>query len=139
MKKVSSFYPLSSTSQACSNEKGTVIFWIEPEKEPAKHILNDLPFLKAELDKWGGNFLFLSVSGTGNDLAQQLTSVKGLPVNTFTGIDEKLMVLKNFVRLNQPSELNLPVTLVADKDGNILFLSTGYRIGIGEQILKYLK
>jgi len=43
------------------------------------------------------------------------------------------------VRLNQPSDLNLPVTIVADKDGNILFLSTGYRIGIGEQILKYLK
>jgi transglutaminase-like putative cysteine protease len=139
IKKVSSLYPLSSTSQACSNEKGTVIFWIEPEKEPAKHILNDLPFLKAEFDKWGGKFLFLSVTGSGNDLAQQLVSVKGLPVNTFAGIDENMMVLKNFVRLNQPSDLNLPVTIVADKDGNILFLSTGYRIGIGEQILKYMK
>lgn len=139
IKKVNSLYPVSSTSQACSNEKGIVIFWIEPEKEPAKHIFNDLPFLKAELDKWGGKFLFLSDSGNRNDLAQQIQSVKGLPVNTFSGIDDNLMVMKNLVKLEKPSELNLPVTLVADKDGNIMFLSTGYRIGIGEQILKYLK
>jgi hypothetical protein len=48
-----------------------------------------------------------------------------------------MSVLKNSLKLNLPPELNLPVVLITDRDGNILFISTGYRIGIGEQILKY--
>jgi hypothetical protein len=45
--------------------------------------------------------------------------------------------LKN--SLNLQTELNLPVVMVLDKDGNVFFISTGYRIGIGEQILKYIR
>ena len=54
------FIRSSSTSQECAKDKGIVIIWIDPEKEPTKHILNDLPLLKTELDAWGGNFLFLT-------------------------------------------------------------------------------
>ena len=64
--------------------------------------------------------------------------VKGMPVNTFFGRDDKLTALKSNLKFNLPSEINLPVVVVADKDGNIVFLSTGYRIGIGEEILKYI-
>ena len=45
-------------SQACSNDKGLVIIWIDPEKEPTRHIFNDLPFLKANLIPGEENFLF---------------------------------------------------------------------------------
>ncbi|MGD0756089.1 MAG: hypothetical protein ABR927_13630 [Bacteroidales bacterium] len=47
--------------------------------------------------------------------------------------------MKNSVNLNLPPDLNLPVVVMSDKDGNVLFISTGYRIGIGEQILKYIR
>jgi transglutaminase-like putative cysteine protease len=145
LKKINALSLMPGTSQSCVNDKGLVVIWIDPEKEPAKHIFNDLPLLKNELDAWGGKFLFLS-EGNGRDFSQQTSgnlnnpeNIKGLPANTSFGIDNQLAVLKNSVKLNFPSEINLPVVVMADKDGNIFFLSTGYRIGIGEQILKYIK
>jgi Transglutaminase-like enzymes, putative cysteine proteases len=132
LKKIYTLSHLNNSSQSCVNDKGLVIIWIDPEKEPTKHIFNDLPLLKTELDVWGGKFLFLSDSNSFNP-----ESVKGLPANTSFGIDNQMSVLKNSLKLNLPPELNLPVVLITDRDGNILFISTGYRIGIGEQILKY--
>jgi hypothetical protein len=132
LKKIYTLSHLNNSSQSCVNDKGLVIIWIDPEKEPTKHIFNDLPLLKTELDVWGGKFLFLSDSNSFNP-----ESVKGLPANTSFGIDNQMSVLKNSLKINLPPELNLPVVLITDRDGNILFISTGYRIGIGEQILKY--
>jgi hypothetical protein len=133
LNKINSLYPVSKTSQACSPDKGMVILWIDPEKEPTKHIFNDLPDLKPEFDRWGGKFVFLS---DAPDFEK--AGAKGMPVNTFFGRDDKLTVLKNNLKFNSSTEINLPVVVVTDKDGNILFLSTGYRIGIGEEILKYI-
>jgi len=137
--KISSFYKSNGTSQLCSNDKGIVIIWIDPDKEPAKHIFHDLPFLKAELDAWGGKFLFLSDTGNGQDQTLKLQSVRGLPANTSFGSDEKLAIFKDCIKLYNSPDINLPVVIVSDRDGNISFISTGYRIGIGEQILKYLQ
>jgi hypothetical protein len=130
-------YHSGSTSQECAKDKGMVIIWIDPEKEPAKHILNDLPLLKTELDAWGGKFLFLT-GEADNSHTMQTDKLKDLPVNTSIGIDNKLDFLRNSVRLNVTADLNLPVVIVTDNAGNILFISTGYRVGIGEQILKYI-
>ena len=132
LKKIYTLSHLHNSSQSYVNDKGLVIIWIDPEKEPTKHIFNDLPLLKTELDVWGGKFLFLSDSNSFNP-----ENVKGLPANSSFGIDNQMSVLKNSLKLNLPPELNLPVVLITDRDGNILFISTGYRIGIGEQILKY--
>ena len=109
-----------------------MIIWIDPEKEPTKHIFNDLPLLKSELDAWGGKFLFLSDTPfNGNDL-------KGLPANTTFATDSNMEFLKKYVKFNSPAEISSPVVVVSDNDGNIVFSSMGYRIGIGEQILKAL-
>lgn len=119
-------------------DKGVAIIWIEPDREPTKHIFNDLPILKKELDSWGGYFLFLS------DVLQDWDGFKpekinGLPVNTIFGTDNKMGLFKNISGCNASSEINLPYVVLADRNGNILFTSTGYRIGIGEQILKHIK
>ena len=50
-------------------------------------------------------------------------SVKGLPVNTFFGSDNKLTVLKNSLKFNSSTEINLPFVVVTDNDGNIVFFS----------------
>ncbi len=119
------------------NPKGTVIIWIEPDKEPTKHIFNDLPLLKTELDNWGGDFLFLSDSGESLSVLKP-ESLKGLPVNSFFGIDIKFELLYVF-KPDESGTLSLPFVLLADKKGNVTFTSAGYRIGIGEQILKNVK
>jgi transglutaminase-like putative cysteine protease len=124
----------SDISQSCTKHNGLVVIWIDPEKEPTKHIFNDLPNLKAELDAWGGNFIFLQQSESFN-----MKNIKGLPLNSTFGFDNQMTVLKNNLKFNQPTDINLPFVVIADKDGNIYFVSSGYRIGIGEQILKYIR
>ncbi len=124
----------SDISQSCTKHNGLVVIWMDPEKEPTKHIFNDLPNLKTELDTWGGNFIFLQQSESFN-----MKNVKGLPANSTFGVDNQMTVLKNNVRFNQPTDISLPFVVVADKAGNIYFVSSGYRIGIGEQILKYIR
>jgi hypothetical protein len=138
LEKINSLVQANNTSQSCINEKGVVIIWLKPDTEPTKHILNDLPLLKKELDAWGGKFLFLTV-GADDNLSLQSQSFKGLPLNTSYSTDDQLTILRNWVKFIQPNDINLPVVIVTDTNGNIFFVSTGYRIGIGEQILKYTK
>ena len=138
LKKVFTLLHISTSSKSCVNSNGLVIIWIDPEKEPTKHIFNDLPALKSELDAWGGKFLFLNVvNGSDHSLLQR--TIKGLPLNTSFGTDNQMTVLKNSLKLNNSPEINLPVVVLTDKDGNIFYISVGYRIGIGEQILKYIR
>ena len=138
LKMVCSLYHLDNSSQACAKNTGLVIIWMEPEKEPTKHVFNDLPMLKNELDALGARFLFLSDS-TKNSSKFNINIIKGLPANSSFGSDNNLTLLRKSFNLNLPPETALPVVLISDKDGNIVFLSTGYRVGIGEQILKYMK
>jgi transglutaminase-like putative cysteine protease len=121
-------------SQSCTKHNGLVVIWIDPEKEPTKHIFNDLPNLKEELDAWGGNFIFLQQSESFD-----MKNIKGLPENSTFGVDNQMTVLKNNLKFNQATDINLPFVVVSDKDENIFFVSSGYRIGIGEQILKYIR
>jgi len=119
-------------------EKGIVVCWIDPEKEPTKHIFNDLPSLKPELDSWGGYFLFLSGS-VDDTIGFEPEELTGLPANSIFGIDSQMTLLETIKSSDKLPEISLPYIIVADKNSNILFSSAGYRIGIGEQILKSVR
>ena len=134
MKSIVSLFDKSAVSPDRILEKGVVILWIEPDKEPTRHIFNDLPRLKQEFDAWGGYFLFLTDpslkwEGFKNE------DLKSLPANLLCGTDNK--ILNSAFKSFDPSGIRLPFVVMADKNGNILYSSSGYRIGIGEQILRY--
>jgi len=119
-------------------QKGVVITWIEPDKEPTKHILNDLPLLKKELDQWGGYFIFLTdTSGTGTTFKPE--TIKGLPSNSLFGTDNESVLLRQLCGGISCSTVRLPLMILVNKTGDIIFRSEGYTIGIGEQILKKVR
>lgn len=115
---------------------GAVIIWIEPYAEPTKHVLNDLPLLKAELDSWPGYFIFLNVSAAeaGKLITPEIKAK--LPVRSFFGADAGYRVLKIALNEVSPADVSFPLVLMINSKGDIIFRSDGYRIGIGEQILK---
>lgn len=117
--------------------KGIVVIWIDPGKEPTRHILNDLPRLKKEFDEWGGNFIFMYNPATTSESFKP-EEVKGLPQNSIFTTDNDL----EFMLLSLEgitSDHPLPVVVCCDSSGNIVFKSEGYRIGTGEQILKNIR
>ncbi|HUW93776.1 MAG TPA: hypothetical protein VMV74_11480, partial [Bacteroidales bacterium] len=118
-------------------EKGIVILWIDPGTEPTRHIFRDLPLLKKEFDEWGGYLLFMLYQGSDNDSFNP-SEIAGLPQNAFFCRDKGHEFLKSLFP-SEYSDLNFPVVIYGDSSGNILFASEGYRIGIGEQILKIIQ
>ena len=119
-------------------KRGVVIIWIDPDREPTRHIFKDLPLLKAELDAWGGYFLFLHGKPFPEGSSHP-SALKGLPANSLFGNDIELEFLSRTMDIKTPADESLPFVLVSDRNGNIVFTSAGYRIGIGEQILKYVQ
>jgi len=118
-------------------DKGAVLIWIEPGKEPTRHILNDLPQLKKEFDEWGGNFIFMYNPATTSESFKP-DEIKGLPQNSIFAPDNELALMLSSLD-GSVADHPLPVVVCCDSTGNILFRSEGYRIGTGEQILKNIR
>jgi hypothetical protein len=118
-------------------DKGIVLIWIEPGKEPTRHILNDLPQLKKEFDDWGGNFILL-VDPATTSMSFKPEEIKGLPGKSIFAPDKDLTMMLSSLG-GGAADHPLPVVVCCDSIGNILFLSEGYRIGTGEQILKNIR
>jgi len=120
-------------------EKGVLLAYIEPEKEPTKHFLNDLYQLKSEFDLWGGPFVFIINDTLKVGQTFNLPDYKGLPANSVSVLDNKMEILRNIWLSGSQPEIIYPVILLADKSGNILYTSSGYSIGTGGQIMKAIK
>jgi hypothetical protein len=114
---------------------GAVIAWIEPLQEPTRHIFDDLPLLKTELDEWGGSFMFLTLS-ENSSRALKMEELKDLPERSYFGIDHDMEEFKKNISLEKDYGTSLPFIVQCDTEGHIIFVSTGYRIGIGETILR---
>ncbi|MBI5008666.1 MAG: hypothetical protein HZB98_03235, partial [Bacteroidia bacterium] len=135
LQKIIRLFDSNNSLRNSLGKKGLVLIWFDPDQEPSKHIFNDLPLLKPELDSWGGYFVFLngkSSISAGFDTASQ----KGLPLNSLFADDTNLDILDTSINSDILTGGNLPVVMITDNLGNIIYLSAGYRIGIGEQILK---
>ena len=126
------------TKSKITFKNGLILAWIEPDQEPTRHVFTDLPPVKQELDKWGGWFVFMTGSEASSRSfdADQLT---GLPEKSLFTSDPNLEKLKGAVSLSPAPQMRLPFIVLADKNGKVLFVSSGYRIGIGEQLLRHLK
>lgn len=111
--------------------KSNVIIWFARDHEPSRHVFNDMPAVRQELNKIAGNFLCLSADNTSS-------IYEGMPENTFFSSDPGLAVLEKAVDLTGNSEVILPFIIIADNDGTIIFTSSGYSIGIGNRILEIL-
>lgn len=117
--------------------KYSVLVVLDPDKEPSKHILNDLGPYVDHFNKWGGQF----VLAMPTEKAGQAGVLKTyqLPAKMESGIDPNDQIL-NAISAIYGSGLKdkLPLVLFCDASGNVYRFSSGYKIGIGEQLLKVI-
>lgn len=116
-----------------------VLALLEAKKEPTNHALRDIAALKAELEQWGRGLVFLFP--TAEQLAAFDASEFGeLPKTITYGVDkggEVAGMLRQSLELTNMNDL--PVFVVADTFGRVVFVSQGYRIGLGEQMMKVIR
>lgn len=116
-----------------------VIGWIEPGKEPTRHVIEELKALKGNFEKWSGKLVLVipqekKVSAFNGDI------VRDMPANTIF-YDDKDNKIFNQVKdaLTLENTASYPLFVVLDNNGRIVTYTQGYKIGTGEQLLKALK
>ncbi len=117
--------------------KFSVLVVLDPDKEPSKHILNDLGPFVDHFNKWGGQFVFAMPTEKAGQAG--VLKTYQLPSKMESGIDPNDQIL-NAISAIYGSGLKdkLPLVLFCDAAGNVYLYSSGYKIGMGEQLLKVI-
>ena len=107
---------------------------IKPGQEPTNHALRDICKRHEVFDKWGRPIVLLFESE--QDVEKYKKETYGvLPKNIIYGIDTEHDVSKHIALKMQLKDANLlPLFIVADTFNNVVFVSQGYTISLGEQL-----
>ena len=108
-------------------------------QEPTNHALRDIAKLKNELDQWERPFVLLFES---EDDAKKFNAADygTLPQKTVFGIDRDKAISKQICQAMKLQEnAGLPLFVIADTFNRVVFVSQGYTIGLGEQLLKIIQ
>lgn len=117
--------------------KHLVLVVLDPDKEPSKHILNDLGPYVDHFNKWGGQFVFAMPA----EKAAQIGVLKTykLPAKLEIVTDKDGNILRAISAIyGDGLKDKLPLVLFCDESGNVFMFSAGYKIGVGEQLLKVI-
>ncbi len=154
-------------------EKGLVICFLEPDREPTKHLMNELSEQKDVFDKWEGSFMF-AITSDKLPVGFSAKMYKGIPVRSafITGKESANKIRANNESTNHeganqkaaknssntpftnlsPQELmtvflqsadqsfrdNYPLIYIVNPNGEIIFHSEGYKIGLPDLIRRSL-
>ena len=95
--------------------------------EPSKHLIVELKQLQKEMKQWGGMTFMVGPTTIG-------MPSWGLANTDFAY--RKGLLEQRICEASKLSKVEYPLVALIDKDGQILYLSTGYKIGVIEQVLK---
>lgn len=122
-----------------AKDKGVVFAILDPLTEPTRHIMVDIPLLKKEFDKEKVPFVFvIPRDKLTSDFS--IDKYKNLPQNSmFVVNDSNLLIDKLLNSINVAVDNFYPMVLYVNSQNEITFISTGYKIGIGESLLKQMR
>lgn len=104
-------------------------------QEPTNHALKDIAALGNDFEQWGRKMVFLFPS---EEQYKKFNAAefKGLPSTITYGIDTDDSIRKGIVQAMNLNNSILPVFIIADTFNRVVFVSQGYTIGLGEQLMK---
>lgn len=111
-----------------------VIAMIDAKKEPTTHLLRDLSKQREVLNAWGRPILLMLRDG--QQMSQfNVGDYPELPSTVSFGADyegQTSAMIGSMLKIKDMSRL--PVVVVADTFGRVVYISTGYNISLGEQL-----
>lgn len=107
-------------------------------QEPTNHAINDIAKLKADFEKWNRSMILLFKDEAGYKMFDK-NEFGTLPATISCGIDTDGKITEMIATAMKLEDKNrLPIFIVADTFGRIVFVSQGYTIGLGEQLMKII-
>lgn len=132
---------LAGKSEPATNytgPKGTTFVWIEPDREPSKHLLRELREMKDEWEALGVSMNCL-IREEKWEAAHPLFVAGDLPNNlTFFKEQNSYEALLAFVKNNEVSN-EFPIVYVLDEKMRIRHISEGYKLGISREVVDVYK
>lgn len=112
---------------------GIILAWLEPEREPTKHLLRELAELRTELESWTGDIcLFIA-----DPAEQAVVTLDPLPAQSHVEIDPHHQSLKQWSgALPSLNGDQLPVVIVVDQQRRVRYCLQGYKLGTGKELLR---
>lgn len=105
-------------------------------QEPTNHALRDIAALRGEFEKWGRQMVLLFPSEEQYKKFRP-EEFPGLPSTIQYGVDIDNSIQKQIYETMKLSSKNtLPMFIIADTFNRVVFVSQGYTIGLGEQLMK---
>jgi transglutaminase-like putative cysteine protease len=116
-----------------------VVGLLAPNQEPTNHALRDLAAVKSEMEAWGRPILLLFPDETAL-IHFNADEFGVLPSTVNYGIDINGSIRKEIIAaMKLPSTTTFPIFIVADTFNRVLFISQGYTIGLGNQLMSLLR
>ena len=107
-------------------------------QEPTNHAMRDIAAVKKELEEWGRGMvlLFPDEKGFQNFDPKEFGE---LPSTITYGIDIDKTIQKEIAAAMKLQNGNtLPIFIIADTFNRVVFVSQGYTIGLGDQLMKVI-
>ena len=114
-----------------------IIAVIAPGSEPTNHFLRDVMPYKTDFEKWGQKMVLLFRDK--DEAGRFVNDFPDLPSTVVWGTDIDDKIYNEIVTNMKLQNPNRPLILVADTFNRVVFVSQGYSIGLGEQLVKVIK
>lgn len=119
-------------------DPGAIIAFIEPGREPSKHLLRELGELRAELERVGAR-ICLVIDDAHLTESFRAHDFEHLPSTARFCLDKdgtcRAAVTAS---LTAGSRCGLPLVLVVDPKRSVRYVSAGYKLGTGTDVLRLL-
>jgi hypothetical protein len=111
-----------------------VLGLLTPNQEPTNHALRDIAALKADFEKWGKSIILLFKDSKEAE-NYDATSLPALPNNVSFGTDIDGAIAAEISEALNLQSNERPLFIIADTFNRIVFVSQGYTIGLGDQMI----
>ena len=115
-----------------------IVALLGSRQEPTNHAMRDIAAVKKELEDWGRGIvlLFPDEKGYKNFDPKEFGD---LPSTITYGIDADNHIQKEIASaMKLANASQLPIFIIADTFNRVVFVSQGYTIGLGEQLMKVI-
>ena len=109
---------------------------LDQGSEPTTHAMQDISAFKNEFEASGLQILFMFNDKENYDKFK-LKNFNELPTNITYGINNQQMQNEIVSNLHL-ANANLPIFIIANSNNEVVFVSQGYTIGLGEQLMKII-
>lgn len=107
-------------------------------QEPTNHALRDIAAMSSDFEKWGRKMVLLFPTEEQYQKFRP-SEFPGLPSTIVYGIDADGSIQKQIAAsMKLPNATILPMFIIGDTFNRVVFVSQGYTIGLGEQLMKVI-